>query len=196
MRDITVNEMQFILSLAKNPFVDYNAHNLSKQLGIRPMGALKIAKKLEKDDIVISKKLGQAIFYTINLQNDYVRQYLKFLLRREAEQAQQYIKVWVREIRKIKSADCALLFGSVLKKYEHAHDIDVLLVTDDKRFKLLQAEIESINQINTKPIHPIYQSKDDLIKNLRKQDPVVLNALKGIAVFGEDVFLEVLHELT
>ena len=43
---------------------------------------------------------------------------LKFLLKREAEQVPAYVKVWIKELRKIKNADIAILFGSVLRKKE------------------------------------------------------------------------------
>ncbi len=189
MEEITKNEMDFVLLIFKSPETDFNANSLSKRLGISSMGALKIARRLEKENIIQSKKLGNAKFYSINFDNEYAKEYIRFLLKRESEQSYPYIKVWIREIKKIKSANLAILFGSVLKKDKKARDIDVVLVTDKKNYKKLKKEVEGINEINIKKIHPIYQTKDDLKRNIKDRHKPILNGIKGVVVFGEDTFI-------
>jgi predicted nucleotidyltransferase len=186
MRNITNNEMLFVLSIFKSPEIDYNANSIAKHIKISPMGALKIARKLEKENVLISKELGKARFYKLNFENDYAREYVRFLLKAEAEQAPAYAKRWIREVRKLKNADSAILFGSVLREQEKAKDVDVLLITDQRSFPKLKKEIEEINLINVKRLHPLYQTKEDIKKNIKKNDGVVLNAIKGIVAFGED----------
>ena len=194
MKNITNNEMVFVLTIFKSPEVQYNANSISEIMGISRMGALKIAKRLEKENIILSKELGKAKFYELNFANDYVRDYARFLLKREAEQSNPYIKMWISEIKKIKSADAAILFGSTLKKHKDAKDIDILIITDKKRFPRLKKEIEEINSINIKKLHPIYQTKEDFIKNIKKGDKVVLNAIKGVIVFGEEIIILLLQK--
>ncbi len=194
MENITKNEMLFVLSIFKNPEVEYNASSIAKAMGISPMGSLKIARRLEKEEILISRQLGKARFYKLNLENEYPREYVKFLLKKEAEHSQAYIKVWIRELKKIKNADLAVLFGSVLSKQKAANDIDVLFVTDQKRFSKLKEEVEAINQVNQKELHPVYQSKEDVKKNIKLNDKPLLSALKGIVVFGEDVLIEIMRK--
>ncbi len=193
MKDITCNEMNFVLKLLKSPEVEYNATSIAKVLSISPMGALKIAKKLEKEGIIRGVKKGKATFYSLSLKEEYVGQYLKFLLQREAAQAPVYIRVWVRELRKITSAYAVILFGSVLHKEKEARDIDAVIVIDQAHFEKVKKEIQDINIVNIKKIHPIYQTKDDFKNNIKKSDQVILNALKGIVVKGEDVILEALR---
>ena len=195
MQNITNNEMLFVLSIFKNSEKEYNANSIAKHLGISSMGALKIAQRLETEGVIVSKKYGKARFFKINFDNDYVRHYLKFLLKRESEQALPYLKVWIREIRKIKNADAAILFGSVLRKQNEAKDIDIILITDQKRFDKLKKEIEKINFVNIKKLHPIYQTRNDLINNIRKEDKPVLNAIKGLVVFGEDIIIKLFEKL-
>ena len=194
MENITDNEMLFILNIFKSPEIDFNANSMAKHLDISSMGALKIAKRLEKENILVSKELGKAKFYKLNLKNGYVVQYLMFLLRRESEQSSSYIKVWVNEIKKIKNADAAILFGSVLRKQKDAKDIDVTLITNKKRFSKLKNEIEGINLINAKKLHPMYQTKNDFIKNIKSQDKVLLNAIKGVVAFGEEIIIKLLEK--
>lgn len=193
MNAITSNEMKFVLNILKNPDKQYNANSISKEIGISSMGALKIAKRLEKENIITSREFGKAKFYKLNLESDYVKDYLHFLLKREKEQANAYVKVWIDEIKKLKNADASLLFGSVLRKGKEAKDIDVVLITDTQKFSKLKKEIEEVDHVNLKKIHPVFQTKDDFINNLKKKDNTILNALKGIVVFGEDQIIEALQ---
>ena len=190
MKSITNNEMIFVLSIFKSPEKQYNANSLAQTMGISRMGALKIARRLEKEQIVISKELGKAKFYRLNLERDYVREYIKFLLKMEAEHAHPYVKIWIEDIRKIKSASAAILFGSVLSKHKEAGDIDVILFINQKNFKKVQKEIEDIDEVRTKRMHPIYMVRGDLVKNLKNGNVVALEAIKGITVFGEDIVIQ------
>ncbi len=193
MNDITNNEMLFVLSIFKSPEKDYNASNMAQHLGISPMGALKIARRLEKENILKSKQIGKARIYKINMGNSYAKEYAEFLLKREAEQAPAHVKVWVKELRKIKNADIAVLFGSVLRKNE-ANDIDALFVTNQKRFPKLKKEVENINLINIKKLHPMYQSNKDINANIKKEDKALLSAIKGIVAFGEDELINLIEK--
>jgi len=192
MKDITKKEMELILTIFKNPTDDFNANNISLKIGVTPMGALKIMKRLEKQGILISKKIGKAVFYKINLDKDYVADYLIFLLKREAELSSPYIKRWINEARRINSADIAILFGSALKKESKANDIDILIVTDQKRFKKAKNEIEDINEISEPKLHAVYQTLNDLKENIRRKDAVVLSAIKGIIAIGYRDLIKIL----
>jgi len=192
MKEITKAEMDVVLKLVKSPEVDYNANNLAKVVGITAMGALKILKRLESESILKSKKIGKAIIYRVN-QESYARRYIGLILSRESLYANPLVKRWIGEVKKIKNADLIILFGSVLEK-SNPNDIDLLLVTDQKRFPKLQEEIKELNKINIKKLHPLYQTYNDLIKNIKKRDKPLLNALKGIVGRGEEKFLDIYHE--
>lgn len=195
MNEITNNEMVFVLSIFKSPEIEYNSSSIAKHIGISRMGALKIAKRLEKENIISSKELGKAKFYSLKLNNDYVRQYVKFLLKREAEQVNPYIKAWIDDLKKIKSAEAAILFGSVLRKDKQANDIDVLfIIKDKKQFLKLKKEIEELNMIHTKKVHPMFQTSEDFKSNIKKADKPLLTAIKGKVVFGEDITMELMQK--
>ena len=192
MRNGQDSEMKFILTLLKSPEMKYNSNNIAGAVGISAVGVLKIARKLEKENILTSRKIGKANIYRVNLDSDYARQYIKYLLKREAEKAPPYVRVWIKELKKIKSSDGVILFGSVLRKGEEARDIDALVIVNQKSFKKVKKEIEEINFINLKKVHPIYQTKEDIEQHIKKRQAVVLSALKGMFIFGEDFFLEAL----
>src|SRR3989344_9644334 len=135
--------MDIVVRLVKSPEVDYNANSISKDAGITAMGALKILKRLENESILKSKKIGRAVIYRVNAESSYARRYVELILSREAFHANPQVKRWIQELRKIKNADIIVLFGSVLEKL-NPHDIDVLLITDQKRFSKLQQEIKEL----------------------------------------------------
>ena len=192
--NITKNEMKFVLIIFKSLEIEYNANSISKVLNITPMGALKIAKKIEKQNIISYRELGKAKFFKLNLENEHVKQYIKFLLQWESGEGTPFLKAKISEIRTIKNAYATILFGSVLTKDKEAKDIDILLITDQKMFPKLKKEIGLLNLINPKKYHPIYQSKEDIKKNIKEEDKVIFNAIKGIVVFGEDLIIKLLSK--
>lgn len=193
MESISHNEMLFVLSIFKNPENQFNSNSIAKHLGISSMGALKIARKLKKEGVLELKQLGKAKFFRLNLEKDYAKQYIKFLLKREAELAHPYIKRWTNELRKAQNATSIILFGSVLKRKEYVKDIDSLFIVDKSKFSKLKKEIQEINLINVKKVHPLYQTRDDFKKNIKKGDKVILNSIKGIVASGEDIIIELLR---
>ena len=185
--------MDIVLRIVKSPELDYNANSIAKVIGITSMGALKILKRLEGDSILKSRKIGKAVIYRVNFENTYACRYVSLLLSREPLYAAPQVKRWVGELKKIRSAELIILFGSVLEK-PNPHDIDVLLVTSQKIFPKLQQEIKELNEINVKKIHPLYQTDQDIIQNIKARDKPLLNAIKGIYLKGEEKFLEIYHE--
>src|SRR3989338_1742405 len=190
MNDITKNEMGMVLRILKSPHTPSNANSIAKPMGISAMGALKIARRLEKEEILISKKMGHAQFFGLNLKSAYVRQYIKFLLMREARQAPPYVRAWLGDLQRVKSADAAILYCSVLQRQKEGNDIDVLFILDSRRLSALQGEIDLINQVALKRIHPLFQTKEDFTRNIKKEDKPLLNVLKGVVAFGEDRIIE------
>lgn len=197
MKNITTNEMRILLTLFKDLAGNYNANNISKVIGITSMGALKILKNMEKENILISKKLGKANFYKPNLKNPYTKSYIKFSLQREAEQSQPAIKRWVNELRSFnESATAGILFGSTLQKPSSAKDIDLLLIFEKNQARKIEKLIQEKNKINVKKIHTIKQTKQDLKENINRKDKVLLSILKrGVILFGYEELIEVIENV-
>jgi len=193
MKEITSLEMHLALTILKSPEVEYNANSIARELKITPMGALKILKKLEKESLVVSRKVGKASIYKIKKGNTYASRYFSLFLSREALHTPPRVKRWVQELKKIKNADLVIIFGSVLET-EKYHDVDVLFVTEKKNFSRLQREIESLNALTLTKIHPLFQTFADLVENIKRRDKPILQALKGVVVAGEEKMIEVYHE--
>ena len=195
MRAITQNEMDVVLTIFKDVDSDYNANSLSKVIGVSSMGALKILKGLEAQGILKSKQMGQAVFYKVNLEDDYARSYVQFLLKKEASESAPRIRRWVRELRRIDGADIGILFGSVLRK-EKFNDVDALMVLRKAQDRRLDKSIRDLNKINVKKIHAVKQTRKDLVSNLGEKNRVVLEIIKsGIVLFGYEEIVEVIRDV-
>jgi len=192
MLNITKKEMEAVLKLVKSPEVMYNANSLAKELDLSAMGSLKILKRLEKEGVVKARQIGKAAIYRVD-DNEYAKKYLNLLFAREILQSSALVRRWANDLRKVKHADMIVLFGSVLKKHD-PNDVDVLFVTEQKKYKKLQQEVKKLSEMNVKKIHPMYQSREDIVKNIQKRDKPLLNAIKGVVVAGEEMFLEVYNE--
>ena len=187
------NEMHLLLSILKSPEINYNASSLARSLNISPMGALKIARRLENEGILLSKKIGKANIYSINTHNDYARHYIKLLLKKEVQDASPHVKRWIRELEKLENSLGVILFGSILRKEKEANDIDALIIVDKEGFEKVKKEVHSLNAINEKKIHALYQTKEDFKNNIKEENKVVLNALKGIVIRGGDLIFELMQ---
>lgn len=172
---------------------DYNSNNLSKKIGLTSMGMFKILKKLESEGVLVSRKISNIRLYKINFENQFSKDFVSLTLRKEAGSGESFVKKWVSEVRKIGVAKIAIIFGSVLEKGSKAHDVDVLFVLGNGNFKKLKEKIQNLNSILTQKIHPVYQTKKDFLKNLKKKDEVLFGIIKGVVAFGEREFVDLLE---
>ena len=115
-------------------------------------------------------------------------------MKKESEWSKAYVKRWIGELQKIKHANAIILFGSVLKKEKEAEDIDSLIIVNKKAFQTVEKEVDKINILNEKKIHPVYQTEEDLEKNIKSGNKVILNAIKGIVVSGEEKLVSLLRK--
>ena len=68
-------------------------------------------------------------------------------------------------------------------------------IREIKEEMAIQKEIEFHSRISLKPIHLVRQSPKDFIHNLKKPDPVLLNALKsGCVLKGYEEIVEAVHK--
>lgn len=195
MVSLTPKENEVLLTLFKDFSKNYNANSLSKQVGITPRGALKILKSLQKQNLLISKKYGKAVFYKINLDDYFAFRTIETLLIYEAREKAPR---WLSEFKELfKEVEIVIIFGSIVREPKKANDIDLLLVFKQKKMKPVKHFISEKNKILLKPIHPVIQSLNDIKNNLKKKDPVVLNALRrGYVLHGFDKLIEVVKNVT
>jgi predicted nucleotidyltransferase len=190
---ISEKEKQLLLLLFKDFTTRYNARSISTHVQMTPRGALKALKALEEKNYVKAEPFGKAIEYSFNGESNLGRKTIELFLLEEAEK--EY-KRWLEECKSFEEAEMLVLFGSVARKAKHYNDVDLLLIIDKKDFKKIKKRIEQKNAILTKKIHPVFQTKNDLAKNITKKDPVVIDIIRsGIALKGWDTYVEVITDV-
>ena len=195
MKTQTEKENEMLLLIFKDFNTDYNANSISKKLNITPRGALKIMNNLFSERILIRKKFGKAIFYKFNFEDNYARKLIETLLIKESKEKASR---WLSEFEGLyEIVQIVLVYGSVVRAYEKARDIDVLLVMEKNKYKEVSKFIEEKNNILMKPIHPLIMTLSDLQKNLKNKNPAMINAIKeGHVLNGQDKLIEVIKNVT
>ncbi len=183
------NTKKVISYLLKNLEI-ININQISKKLKISVGSAFKILKELEKDNVVLTKNLGNAKYYKLNLQNNETIKLCELVLLEEKRKLKGYMKIYADELKNFKDAELIILFGSILKKKEF-NDVDVLFVTA-KTKNVMEFCLE-ISKVRTKPISPLILKKQDLIQEIKNEKETILNIIKeGIVLKGEDKFIDVI----
>lgn len=191
MRQLTEKEREIIILLTKDFTSAYNARSLTKQIKMSPRGALKALKLLEQNNIVKGTRIGKAIVYKMNF-DPYTKKLVALFL---FEESQSKAVRWIEEFKDIK-AKALILFGSILHS-KHQNDIDLLIISNKKNIPVLEHIIHKKNELMLKPIHPVWQTKEDFKKNMLKKDPVLLEIIKtGIILLGQDEIIEVLADVS
>ena len=194
MATLTQKERETVLLLFKDYNTFYNANSISKILNISHVGAQKIFKRLLQENVVISKTIGKSITFKLNFSNDYVANLVTFLLADEANK----FKRWKEEFKELFKKDrIVMLFGSTVKDYSHAHDIDLMIVLENKEVKEVNAVLKKKEEILPKKLHSIKLNHQDLLENLKKKDKAFVDIIKNaIILYGEDRYVEILKNVT
>ena len=195
MKTPTEKENEALLLLFKDFASDYNANSISKKLNITPRGALKILNNLYSEKTLIRKKLGKAIFYKINFEDTYAKKLIETLLTKETREKASR---WLSEFEELfEVIQAGLMYGSAVRNYEKAKDIDLILIIEKEKYKEISKLIDEKNRILIKPIHPLIMVSSDLEKNLRNKNPAMINAIReGYILHGYAEIMEVISHVT
>lgn len=190
MFSLTVNESRIIDFLIRN-FRERNSINaLARKLKISHTGVHKILRKLERVGAVKPEKIGNSIYYKVNLAEEVGVKIPEFVLAQN--ELNSYAKVIEDDFRVLEPlTQSCILFGSVLNKGREARDIDVLLIFEKKNFKKVHQKLEEIRERKPKKIHDVMMTKEDLARNIRQNGEVILDIIKnGRVLWGSEIIVE------
>jgi predicted nucleotidyltransferase len=86
-----------------------------------------------------------------------------------------------------------MLFGSAIKDYAHANDIDLMIVLDSKDVKEANEALKKKEEILPKKLHTIKLTRQDISDNLKKRDTAMVDIVKNaIILYGQDRYVEIL----
>ena len=196
MISLTQKEREAILMLFKDFSTFYNANSISKILGISHVGAQKIFKRLLNGGALESKKIGKSIVYKLKLEDNYINKLVVFLLADEANR----FKRWEEEFKELfKEGRTILIYGSMIKDYAKAKDIDIMIVMEmNKRdIKEVNGILKEKEGLLPKKIHAIKLTYEDLLKNIKGKNKAIIDIIKNaIVIYGQDKYMEVIKNVS
>lgn len=192
MTSLTKKEREALLILFKDFTSFYNANSISRILKISHAGAQKLLKRFLHENLVVSQTIGKTIIYRLNFREHYVSQLISFLLADEANS----FKRWKEEFKELfKKGRIIMFFGSAVKDYIHAQDIDLMIIAEPNEAKEINTILRKREEILPKKIHHLLLTKQDLLENLKKKNTTIINIVKNaIVLYGQGKYTEILKD--
>ena len=189
--------IRVILLLLKDFSIVHTITSLGKEVGMTRSGMWKVLKRLEPRKYIIMKATGKETSTTIqklNFRNDLLDKYLILALSMETADYER----WVFNFAPVKEhVSFFILYGSMLKSYAKANDIDVIgIVHNRKGFKLLHESLDKIQKSESKRIHAINFTEAEFREELLKPNKALVEAVKkGIVLFRQENFMRFMKKL-
>ena len=194
MRYKTENWKRGLLILFKDFTSYHNANSISKILGISRIGSMKLLKKLEKEKLVIKTIIGKSTVYKPNMENDYVLDIITFSLAEEANN----FKRWKDEFRELfAEGRIILLYGSTIKDYSKARDIDIMIIRKSGDSGQIHKNINEKQQLLPKKIHLIDLTPQEFMNNIKKKQLAIIDIVRNaVILYGQNKYAELLKNVT
>lgn len=193
---LTENERRVLRFLAAKPGRDYSINDVAKGCGITPNGAYKILRKLEKEGVLLAKQIANIKSYKPDFQNEKTARIYELAFMPDAIQGR--VKLRSDDLERLKAVTKAcILFGSYITAKQKPEDLDALFVVEKGDFENYKKALAKVQDIAPVKIHDVVQTADDLRQNLKKNNPIVTEALqKGIALWGFNTIVKVIKNAT
>lgn len=117
--------MKILEFLFANPSKEFSQSNLISKLGIAKPTGIKALNHLEKNGLVLTKRIGKTKLYRLN-QHDFLCIQLKRIFNLTSGQLLEFVK-------SLKDSKKIIVFGSYARGEDTENsDIDIIVVTDRK----------------------------------------------------------------
>ena len=197
MVNINSSEKTALKIIFTDFLTNYNSYNIKDKIKISYIGSRKILRSLKEKNILISEKLGNAIFYKPNLNSKYVIKLLELIFL-DHSNLSSFVKGWIYDLNSfIPDTKALLLFGSILRKDKNARDVDLcLILKNPDDYNKLQSKVNSINKKSRLKIHPLYLTEKEFEKKLKEKDKPIIDMVKNcVVIHGQELFVKVLKNL-
>ena len=190
---LTANKKKVLRLLCLNK--DLSVNEVAKECKITPNGAYKILKKLEKEEVLKVKEIANIKAYKLNFSDK--KTLLVLQLAFMSDNLSERIRLRAEDVAPLKEVtSICILFGSYITEKQKPGDLDALLVLEKKEFKQYKQIFSKVQDIVPIKIQDIIQTREDLKRNLLRNDPIVLEAVRnGIVLWGYETLAEVIKNV-
>lgn len=186
--------VEFIFRNIPNKF---NVNQVARELNISVGSAYKILKSLEKKGDFVSQKIGNGIYYALNLNNKEAENITELVLmesRNKSLAKNPHASIYAKDLKDAEKLSKAIIFFGSIIDTKNANDIDVLFIIDKGKAKAVEDFCMNLSNLRPKKINPLLMTAADFKSNIKKQDKVIVDILKkGIVLFGEDIIINILR---
>ena len=187
---ITNNEKKILKFLLSHFNSDYSINEIAKKCSLAPNGAYEILKKFEKKEILLPKKIANSKSYKINFDSIETNKLLELALIPDYKEFK--IKYRYNDLKPLEDMTAlCIIFGSYITKKEKPNDIDILFVIKKLDYKKYSEALEKVKRILPLKLHDVIQTKEDLTKNIKKEEKLIIEAIsEGIVLWGHEFLIE------
>ena len=189
---ITNNEKKILKFLLANFYSDYSINELAKKCSLAPNGAYEILKKFEEKEILLPKNVANSKSYKINFDSIETNKLLELALIPDYKEPK--IKYRYNDLKPLEDiTSLCIIFGSYAAKKEKPNDIDILFVIKKSDYKRYSEILGKVKRILPLKLHDVIQTKEDLIKNIKKEEKLIIEAISGgIVLWGHEFLIGVI----
>ncbi len=194
---LTLNEKRVLRFLATSPNRDYSINGIAKACGITPNGAHRLLNKFHMLGILEPEHIANIKSYKLDFSEEKKEKTMRILeLAFTIDILEGRIKPRKLDLASLKDrTEACILFGSYITTKQKPNDLDILFVLKQKDFVEFKRGLAKAQDIIPLKIHEVIQTEDDLRQNLKKGDPLVIEALRnGIVLWGEDILVKVVKD--
>ena len=192
MMILTVNEKCVLRFLATTIGKNMSMNDIGKACGVTSGGSYKILTKLEKEGILRATPIANLKAYKLDFESEKTARVLELAFMPDALEGR--VRLRADDLKQLKAVTKAcVLFGSYITTKKEPGDLDVFFVLERKNFEAYKQASSKVQDITPVKIQDVVQTTDDVLQNLKKGDPIVVEALRnGIVLWGFDVLVQVI----
>lgn len=175
-----------------NYFSQFHIREMAKLTGKSHVGLLPHLKSFEKDRILISKDVGKSKVYSLNLENNQVREFLSLSEKKETLillNKEFLIKKLYDEFLSLNLNGCLVLFGSyAASTHTKESDIDLLYIGELKENE--RKKIKGFGKTYNKEIHLTSMNLNQFKEQLTKQGALIKEIVRNhLILYSHDIFI-------
>ncbi|MEK6909099.1 MAG: nucleotidyltransferase domain-containing protein [Nanoarchaeota archaeon] len=192
VENINTIKLELIGLFRSNYFSQFHIREMAKLIGKSHVSLLPHLKSFEDNKILLSHIVGKSKVYSLNLDNNEVREFLSLSEKKETLELlrkELFIKKLYNEFFSLDLNGCLILFGSYASlTHTKESDIDLLYIGEIKEGE--KKKIKDFGKVYSKEIHLISMNLVQFKEQLSKQGILIKETVKNhIILYNHDIFI-------
>ena len=190
VRNINDIKLDIIGLYGGNYLSEFHIRKMAKLIGKSHVSLLPHLRKFEKDKILTAKNIGRSRVYSLNMENNQVREFLSLSEKKrtiEFLNKEFLIKKLYNEF--INLQGCLILFGSYASEtHTKESDIDLFYIGNIKKNE--KSSIKDFGRMYNRKVHLTNMTLKQFKEQLFEQNPLIKEVVKShIILYNHDIFI-------